>query len=473
MQHPSVENALVWFRNDLRLEDNEPLVRACEAAEQVWLVYVFDPRQWRTDPFAHRKTGPFRTRFLVEAVTDLRQQLEARNASLLVRTGLPEEVLPELQESLGFEAIYASVETTFEEQAVENQVRNALPEVAFHGFHTATLFHPEDLPFETERMPDVFTAFRKKCEKYVSVREPLPVPESIPAGPLTVKEGSIPEPSSLCPESVPEEDRGVLPFRGGASAAQARLQHYFWDANLLRSYKYTRNGLLGADYSSKFSVWLANGSLSPRAIYQEVKRYEQERVKNVSTYWLVFELIWRDFFRFHAAKYGNAIFWKRGIGQEVPSLRFDPETFETWTQGRTGIPFIDANMQELHRTGFMSNRGRQNVASFLVHDLKIDWRYGASWFESQLIDYDVCSNWANWNYVAGVGTDPRSDRYFHVIRQAEKYDGKGEYAKHWLPELEALSTEEVHRPYALSAEKKAFYALPDHYRDPLYVSPRW
>ena len=166
-------------------------------------------------------------------------------------------------------------------------------------------------------------------------------------------------------------------------------------------------------------------------IYHEVKRYEQEVKKNISTYWLIFELIWRDFFRLVAMQHGSKIFMAEGIRQKPVEWSFDPEVFEKWRTGNTGDDFVDANMKELQLTGFMSNRGRQNVASYLAHDLKQDWRAGAAWFENRLIDYDVTSNWGNWMYVAGVGNDPR-DRKFNTQWQAEKYDKNRQYRKLWL-----------------------------------------
>lgn len=174
------------------------------------------------------------------------------------------------------------------------------------------------------------------------------------------------------------------------------------------------------------------GCISARTIHYEVKKYEQERLANDSTYWLVFELLWRDYFRFVAAKYGTKIFRRQGIRKKEIKWQHDLIKFETWRTGNTGVAFVDANMKELLLTGFMSNRGRQNVASFLTKDLGIDWRWGAAWFESQLIDYDVCSNWLNWVYVAGVGNDPREDRYFNIESQTRKYDPENQYSRIWL-----------------------------------------
>ena len=196
-------------------------------------------------------------------------------------------------------------------------------------------------------------------------------------------------------------------------------------------YKETRNGLIGADYSSKFSIWLAHGCISARSIYDQVEQYEREVEKNQSTYWMKFELLWRDFFKYTAMRYGARIFYPSGIKSERRRWNYDPKTVQQWIDGETGDDFVDANMRELKLTGFMSNRGRQNVASYLVHRLKQDWRAGAAWFESMLIDYDVTSNYGNWIYAAGVGNDPR-DRVFNTKRQAEMYDGDGEYRRLWL-----------------------------------------
>ena len=127
----------------------------------------------------------------------------------------------------------------------------------------------------------------------------------------------------------------------------------------------------------------------------------------------------------------------------------DWDRFDLWREGKTGFPLVDANMREITATGFMSNRGRQNVASFLTKNLGINWQMGAEWFESLLIDYDVCSNWANWNYTAGVGNDARGFRFFNITKQAKDYDLQGEYVKHWLPELTNLPASKVHEPWKL------------------------
>jgi deoxyribodipyrimidine photo-lyase len=187
-----------------------------------------------------------------------------------------------------------------------------------------------------------------------------------------------------------------------------------------------------------------------------VESYEDEIHENVSTYWMKFELIWRDYFRYSMIKYGSQLFQLGGIQQKDLDKNTYQPNFDKWANGQTGIPFIDANMRELNQTGYMSNRGRQNVASFLAQNLDFDWRWGAAYFESKLVDYDVCSNWGNWAYNSTVGHDPRN-RYFNIINQARKYDKKGEYVRLWVPELGDLPSEFVHEPWKMTDDQQSLY----------------
>jgi deoxyribodipyrimidine photo-lyase len=172
-------------------------------------------------------------------------------------------------------------------------------------------------------------------------------------------------------------------------------------------------------------------------------------------------------------KYGNRIFLRHGPrNKPQPQLRNDKQLFTLWAEGRTGVPFIDANMRELRETGWMSNRGRQNVASFLTRDLKVNWQMGAEYFESLLLDYDPCSNWGNWNYVAGVGSDPREDRYFNILTQAKNYDPAGQYVKIWCPELQMLPADRIHRPDLLAPAERQTYKL-NGYPKPVVRIEKW
>ena len=453
-----MDTAVVWFRDDLRVDDNPTLVDAVAAADRVVPVYVADPRRRGETQYGTDKRGPIRTRFRREGLFDLREALRERDGELLVRMGRVETVIPKLVEEVDAAAVYAQTKPATEELQRESAVRESLPEeVAFERRWTHTLYHLDDLPTPYDRINDTFTPWRKDVEQGTAVREPVDAPETVPLSALDVDPGEIPALTTVDDEP-PSDDRAVLRFEGGESAGKQRLEEYIWEGDHLREYKQTRNGMLGTDYSSKFSAWLAAGCLSPRWIHREVQRYEAERVSNEDTYWLVFELLWRDYFQFQFLKHGGDFFTPTGIRDVDKQWDRDRQAFRRWADGETGVPFVDANLRELNRTGYMSNRGRQNVASFLVDALGIDWRWGAAYFEQQLVDYDVASNWGNWAYQAGVGNDSR-DNHFNVLSQAERYDGDAEYVTTWLPELDELPAKYAHRPWRMDDRETAAYGV--------------
>ena len=426
-------NCLVWYRNDLRVRDHAPLLFASNTYRQVYPVFVIDPDWFVNGPLGFPKYGAVRSQFLLESLINLKELLRKINSDLIVKIGKPQYVLPILCKELKANEIIGGKEIGQEEEETESWLRQNLPQsVTLRLLHNFTLYDPETLPFPIKILPDVFTDFKKKVEKLLVVKKPYPIPKELSSFPEKIA-GAIPTLADLGIKEKPVVNiKAAMKFKGGESAAWARIKHYFWDSKSLSVYKQTRNGLLGADYSSKLSPWLAFGCISARSVYQEIQKYESKIAENDSTYWLFFELIWRDYFKFVALKYGKKIFMTDGIRKSETVWKQDKEQFEKWCNGETGVPFVDANMRELLLTGFMSNRGRQNVASYLAKDLNIDWTWGAAWFESRLIDYDVCSNWGNWMYVAGVGNDPRETRYFNIEKQAKEYDPKGEFVKHWL-----------------------------------------
>lgn len=471
------KRAIVWFRNDLRIRDNSVLSKAALSAKEIIPVFCFDPRWYRELDLGFKKTGALRTRFLLESLVDLKSSLRQLGSDLVILMGRPEVEIAQLAARMNANRVFASKEVTREELQVEEGLEKSLFEQNqdLELLWQSTLFHEDDIPWPINRLPDVFTRFRKENEKFTAIREEVespktlnPLPENLPT--------KLPSLEELGFENEPEiDEKAAIQFEGGENAAWQRLDDYFWKESHLKAYKYTRNGLLGLNYSSKFSAWLALGCISPRSIYYEVKNYERDVKKNSSTYWLIFELIWRDYFRFVCKRYGHLVFQKGGIKAEQHAYKNYKPAFDRWIRGQTGIPFIDANMRELAMTGFMSNRGRQNVASFLVKDLDIDWRWGAAWFESRLIDYDVCSNWGNWMYVAGVGNDPRENRYFNIISQAQKYDSKGDFVRHWIPELSEIPGFKVHHPAELSRTELSNYMveLGVDYPNPLVSFSKW
>ena len=428
-----IKNAVVWFKTDLRIEDNETLVKAIAQSEKVIPVYCFDDSHFETTVYGFKKTGSFRAQFLLESLEDLDSKLRNLGSGLRIVMGKPEVEIPKLVQEYKAQKVFAKREVAFEEKQTEKKVQTELFKLRceLDTYSTSTLYHAEDLPFSIKDIPDVFTNFRKKTEKDAEIRPPFTAPKQINSPEIPTIE--LPTLEDLGVSKTTIDSRAVLQFKGGETEAIKRLQHYFYDTQSLSTYKETRNGMVGADYSSKFSPWLAMGCISARYIYAEVKKYEMQFGANDSTYWLVFELLWRDFFRFMFKKYQTKFFLYEGIKlKKGNSKSLNEKLLSQWVNGTTACDFINANMLELQQTGFMSNRGRQNVASYFCNELNMDWRLGAAYFEEQLIDYDVCSNWGNWAYLAGVGNDPRGHRYFNIEKQATDYDKNKAFRKLWL-----------------------------------------
>ena len=428
-----IKTALVWFKTDLRLEDNETLIKAIAQSDRIVPIYCFDESHFETSVYGFQKTGSFRAQFLIESLQDLDGKLRTLGSGLRIIIGKPEVEIPKLVQEYKAQKVFAKREVAFEEKQSEKKVQSELFKLRceLDTFSTSTLYHAEDLPFSIKNIPDVFTSFRKKTEKDSEIRKPFPAPSQINSPEISSIE--LPSLEALGLSKTIIDSRAVLQFKGGENEAIRRLQHYFYDTQCLSSYKATRNGMVGADYSSKFSPWLALGCISARYIHAEIKKYEKQFGANESTYWLEFELLWRDFFRFMFKKHQTKFFLYEGIKTEkVNSKSLNEKLLSQWISGTTTSDFINANILELQQTGFMSNRGRQNVASYFCNEFNMDWRIGAAYFEQQLIDYDVCSNWGNWAYLAGVGNDPRGHRYFNIEKQASDYDKNKAFRSLWL-----------------------------------------
>ena len=454
---------IYWVRNDLRLHDNDPLTSALAEHERVVVVYYLDHRLFRTLPAPRiRKTGPYRLAFLLQALRELRASLRQLGGELIVRQGeAPAAALAELIHQSGATAVYAQKEVTREELDDEAAVARALPSgCSLQLYWNKTLYHPEDLPFDPAAIPEPFREFRRPVEKEVRVREPLPPPERVPT--VKLDSGDIPSAESL---GYPEVEPA---YPGGEHVGLERLGYYLTGSHLIRDYRRTRNLSLGPDYSSKFSAYLATGCLSPRRVYAAVTHYVREQ-RNTAGNSLLFELRWRDYFIYLARKHGDAIFLPGGFRRRATEWSTDTERFACWCAGETGLPFVDAHMRELDETGFMSNRGRVNCASFLTHDYRIDWRWGAAWFENRLIDYEVCANWLNWH------TQALEIYYTSPPWQGLKYDAKGDYVKAWLPELSALPAPLVHAPWKMAEEDllPAGFDLDRDYYRPLTQNSKW
>jgi deoxyribodipyrimidine photo-lyase len=279
----------------------------------------------------------------------------------------------------------------------------------------------------------VFSPFRRKVEKKLNPRE---VCGPVDTYPTAFALEHLSADTFIIEDEIANHRQNLQQssndFKGGSSAALEHLNKYLFEWHAAATYKETRNALDSWRDSTKLSPWLAVGALSPREVVRQVALFEEQVEKNESTYWIYFELLWREFFHWLQAKYGEKWFKFGGIQQKVPDTKHNPKVFVDWCNGNTGYPIIDACMKQLKATGYMSNRGRQLVASCFVHELQQDWRFGAAWFENQLLDFDVGSNWGNWLYLAGVGSDPRGHRQFNLDKQTATYDRDGAFRNKWL-----------------------------------------
>jgi deoxyribodipyrimidine photo-lyase len=415
-----MRRGLVWFTEDLRLDDNETLLKAIEENEEVLPVYFWTEHEKKSQ-FGIPRIGDTRKEFIQESLADLQQQLQAIGGALLVLSGNPEDLMTDLCKQFGIRKVYTKKQVGSEEKSAQLSVKQRLLGISvdFETYSSSTLYHPDDLPFSVRDIPLLFTKFRKLAEKESIVRSPFNPPVRI----------AVPPFEQFFMERTLSSKSAWL--QGGEGHALQRLHYFIWDSQAIKTYKETRDQLAGLDFSTKFSAWLSQGCISPRRIYSEIKRFEQQVLANDSTYWVIFELLWRDFFRFSFKKYPKAYFQLHGLDQHARYTHFDERKFEAWTQGRTSEALINAGMNELRETGFVSNRMRQILASYWVFGMQQDWRYGAAWFEYCLVDYDVASNWGNWAYIAGVGNDNRGGREFNVEKQMQLFDRDGAYREKW------------------------------------------
>ncbi|KAF2655787.1 cryptochrome [Lophiostoma macrostomum CBS 122681] len=457
------------------------------------------------------RTGPHRAKFIADGLWNLKETLEGLScgSSLEVRVGLVAEVVehildwyaPETDEEKDQGAdvagIWLTADEGTEERKQEDEVRTLAEQrgMEFKVWKNETYY--VDDKDKMSDLPNVYTTFRKQLEPLRSrPRQILPTPTELPPLPPSVPPQKEPFeiPSTLgglkeallaplekdltfglpFPPRWPESTPNAFPFNGGEKAAQDRLSHLI-SGGAMSSYKATRNGMLGLDFSTKLSAYLNLGHLTARQVHWAMVDFEKGegpgkgvqgygKGENEGTAAVRFELLWRDYMTLCQRKFGSRMYQIHGIrdypkskgkGQDLSySKRWrcidgaggagdDPlktlDAFTRFRSGRTGAGLIDASNRELFLTGYTSNRARQNVASFLSSHLGIDWRLGAEWYEFLLIDYDVGNNWGNWQYVAGVGNDPRQGRVFNPVKQALDYDKEGEYIKAWVPELRGVT----------------------------------
>ena len=418
--------------------DNEALSKASASGQPILPIFIFDTSLFKKIDLGFPKTDAVRLDFIEQCVANLRKNLKAIGGNLKVMVGNPSEVLPKLVAQYEISTIYTEKEFATEELNLLNDVRAKLPSSCTLDLTWGrTLYHIEDLPWPIAEIPLTSKAFRINAQQQSKIRAPLQTVSKIKV--LEISDwGDLPSPKEVG-LSVNRNFEATY-VEGGETEGLKRLNHYLFETEQLTSYRWTRNRSMGMDYSSKFSPYMALGCLSPRTIYEAVKKYEREIKRNQSTWWLVFEIVWRDYFTFKLMRFQNKVYQTEGYTNKTIDFTNDRTLFKRWCEGKTGIPFVDAHMRQLNATGFMSNRGRVNCSSFLVHDYLMDWTWGAAYFESKLIDYDVGSNWMNWH------TQAYQIWYTNPVHQANKYRAQ-EFIRKWVPELRSLDDTEILIPW--------------------------
>ncbi len=425
---------LYWLGNDLRLHDNAAWPQAASEVDQLLCVYCLNPADFAPNRYGLTNLGSHRWRFLKASLTALDSELRSLGQQLLVLHQEPVTTLVNLIDRFRITRVYRSLDTGYYEDRQWTALKTNRPQLDYTEVVTRTLFDQHQLTWPPDHYPATFSQFHKAVKTW-PINEPLPPVQSLPPCPAPLGNWLEQLPRST---SMP----GSNDFQGGEAAAIQHLTDYFSNSHA-QHYQDTRNALDGWTHSTKFSPWLANGCLSVRLVLASLRAHQQHFGRNESTEWILFELLWREFFQGYAKAYSKRLFAFTGIKKHKPLTTFYPERFQKWCRGNTPNALVNACMHELNHTGYMSNRGRQIVASYLVNELALDWRFGAAYFEQQLIDYDVAVNWGNWQYLAGVGTDPRGKRHFDLAKQARLYDPDGRFVRRWHGAANNLTLDSV------------------------------
>lgn len=422
-----MKRSLYWVTKDLRINDNLALKLASES-DKLLCVYVVDETWFKTNNYQSKPLGNNRWHFLQSCLSDFNHSLLNFGQQLYIVYGDTLSTLTSLCDKYQITNVITTDLPGTYENIIISQLSDHIPQVTVNKIEQFTLFTQKSLPFELQQLPVSYSKF-KKIMAEVSLPPLSPAINYLP--PLFK---SMPLPTIFRPQWLPatphkKTNQGVI-FDGGEQSAQKHLKQYF-SSDLPLSYKTVRNNLEGWKSSSKLSPWLGYGCISPRQVMASITQFEVQRGKNSSTECLFSEIIWREYFQWSHFKVGAKTYKFKGLADNPPLTTFYPERFNKWCLGNTPYPLVNACMNELRITGYLSNRGRQIAASCLVNELSVDWRYGAAWFEEQLIDYDAAVNWGNWQYIAGVGVDPRGGRHFNLEKQTALFDPDSRYQIKW------------------------------------------
>jgi deoxyribodipyrimidine photo-lyase len=427
--------SIVWLRRDLRVHDHPALRAALDEGGEVVPVFCFDDRLLH----GRHASGP-RTQFLIESLDDLDASLRARGGALVIRRGRPEEELPRLARETDAATVHFTYDVSPFARARGSRVLEALERqgVEPHAHPGLTAAdHVGDLATGKGTPYAVFTPFHRAWERQPR-REPLQAPRKVDLPP-DVERGTIP---SL--EELGLEQTVADPMRGGETEARRRLKDFL--AGPVHRYADTHDAL-GEDATSRLSPYLHLGCVSPREVEHRIPA-EGEGPAAFRR-----QLAWRDFYHHVLLRHpANATreYQQRYRGDAL-ACSYEEDAFDAWREGTTGFPLVDAGMRQLKHEGWMHNRARLVVGSFLTKDLGIDWRLGERHFMSLLIDGDEANNNGNWQWIASVGVDPQPfyRRIYNPARHMERYDPEGKYVRRWVPELRGVPDRYLREPWRM------------------------
>ena len=426
--------ALMWFRRDLRVHDLPALAGAARA-DRIVPVFVFDDRLLRTGRFPSAN----RTAFMLGCLRELDAELRDRGARLAVRHGRPEREILALAREVGAEDVFFTADSSPWSRRRDQQVIDTLAADGVRAHASPGAFvvdDPSNLRTGQGKPYTVFTPFHRTWENEER-REPATTPRTL-SPPSGLKTGRMPSLSDLGVEEEPD-----LPFEPGEKAARRAMSAFLREP--VKHYDDLHNRAAGG--TSRLSPYLRWGCLSPR----ELEEKASER-RGAGAAAFVRQLAWRDFYAAVLMHFPFVV--EKEFQEKYRDLEWARKSkkLDAWKQGRTGYPFVDAGMRQLVAEGWMHNRLRLVVGSFLTKDLHLDWRLGEAFFMEHLVDGDMAANNGNWQWVSSVGTDPKPyfQRLFNPVRQQQKFDPDGEYVRRWVPELADVPDSHLAEPWTMS-----------------------
>lgn len=431
-------SAIWWIRRDLRLTDNRAL-QAALAAGSVVPAFIIDP--------ALADSSPRRKDFLFEGLHALDKDLRSRGSYLVLRSGRPLDTLRQLLAATGADTIFAEEDFTPYARKRDSEISSRLPLTLVSG---QTVHHPTSVLKADGNPYTVYTPYSKAWKAKLPgkitlspAREMINTPAGVAGDPLPAFQVS---PS----------------FSAGEQEALVRLEEFLHQK--IHAYGDHRNRM-DLDGTSSLSPYLRFGMLGLRQAVSAARQAMDQKRGNGAEVWLN-ELIWREFYiqiLFHFPYVSRTAF-----NQSLANIpwRNDESEFQAWKEGRTGVPVVDAAMRQLRETGWTHNRARMIVASYLVKDLLIDWRWGEAWFMENLLDGDPAANNGGWQWTAGTGTDAAPYfRIFNPVLQSARFDPNGDYIRRWVPELRSLDAKVIHAPWEKGVHVKGYPARPIIERD--------